>query len=83
MDTTFLQERITRTKSMIASYEDAIDAIIGGVESYTLDTGQTRQTVKRHDLSSLQNTLDTLYNRYAILCQRLNGGSSKTMRPCW
>ena len=61
--------------------EDAISGLNKpDVFSYTLDTGQTRQTVTRQSLSALQKTLDALYNRLAILEARCNGAGT-IMRP--
>lgn len=84
MDRTFLQARITATKAQIIAYETAIDAIIaGGVQSYTLDTGQTDQTVTKLNLAATQRTLDSLYNRCATMEARLNGTGVVTGRPGW
>lgn len=84
MDRAFIKERITATKALIVAYEDAVTALgtQGGVVSYTLDTGQSRQTVTRADISSLNRMLDTLYNRLATFEARLYG-SSLTARPAW
>lgn len=83
MDRTFLQSRITATKAQIVVYEDAMTALsTAGVQSYMIDTGQSRQTVTRLDLNSLQKTLDSLYNRYATLEARLYGGTTQ-VRPLW
>ena len=84
MDAAFIQERITATKALIVKYETAVDAIVtGGVESYTLDTGQSRQTVTKLDIDRLNKALDTLYNRCATLEARLTGSGSTTARPGW
>lgn len=83
MDKTFLQERIDSTKLQIIAYEDAVLALADGAQSYTLDTGQTRQTVVKFNLVSIQNTIDSLYNRMATLEGRLNGSGSVTTRPAW
>jgi len=71
----WLTDRITATKAQILVYEDAILALGGanGVKSYTLDTGQTRQTVTKEDMGALNDTLNGLYNRLATLDARLNG----------
>lgn len=84
MDREFIQERITATKALIVAYEDAVTALgnQGGVMSYTLDTGQSRQTVTRSELSSLNRMIDSLYNRLATLEARLYGGTV-TARPAW
>lgn len=85
MDAAFLQARIDATKAIIVAYEDAVLALGtgGSIQSYTLDTGQSRQTVTRADLSSLNRVLDSLYNRCAVLEARLSGGGSLLARPSW
>ncbi len=83
MDRSFVQERITALKASIVAYEDAVLALgTGGIQSYKLDTGQTVQTVTRLDVADLNKTLDSLYNRYATLEARLNGGTISA-RPCF
>lgn len=83
MDAEFLQARIDATKTQIVAYEDAITALTsGGVQSYTLDTGQSRQTVTRLELSTLNSALDGLYNRLVTLQARQNGGSV-IVGPAW
>lgn len=84
MDREFIQARIDATKAQIVAYEDAALALgTGGVQSYTLDTGQTRQTVTRLDLNWLQENIDRLYNRCATLEARLNGSGTVNVRPVW
>lgn len=83
MDSTFIQARIDKTKELIVAYEDAVAALaVEGAQSYTLDTGQDRQTVTKLELGTLNRVLDVLYNRCAVLEARLNGGST-IVRPCW
>jgi hypothetical protein len=77
-----IQARIDATKLLIVAYEDAMLAIgTGGVESYTLDTGQSRQTVTKFDIDKLNKILDSLYNRCITLELRLNGGGQHIARP--
>jgi hypothetical protein len=83
MDRQFIQERIDQTKVLIVAYEDALIALSSGAQSYTIDTGQTRQTVTKIDLSSTRIILDNLYNRCATLEARLNGSGSLTVGPGW
>lgn len=83
MDRDFIQARIDATKAQIIAYEDAATALASGVQSYTLDTGQSRQTVTKLDLAALQRTIDSLYNRCATLEARLNGSGTVTTRPAW
>jgi len=84
MDPAFIQARIDATKFQIVAYEDASLALATGtIQSYTLDTGQTRQTVTKLELSVLQSAIDGLYNRCATLEARLNGSGVLTVRPGW
>ena len=74
MNASFLQTRITQVESIITGYENAIIALTtAGVQSYELDTGQSKQKVTKLDIESMQKALDSLYNTYSILCKRLNG----------
>lgn len=71
-DDFFLQQlnaNITRANA----YGDAITALLtaNGVKSYTIDTGQGKQTVTREDIDMLQNTyfklldwIDAAYIRF-------------------
>jgi len=78
----WLDARIVRTRTLIAAYEDAIETLAAGAFSYTLDTGQTRQSVTRSNVSSLRLILDQLENRLATLQARRCGGSVR-MVPGW
>lgn len=84
MDRTFALERIAATKAQIVAYENAILALsaANGVESYSFDTGQDRQSVTRANIPSMQKMLDGLYNRLATLEARVYGGATQA-RPCW
>jgi hypothetical protein len=82
MSSTFLQDRITAIEAIIPVYEAAITALGAGIQSYTLDTGQTRETVTKLDLAQLKRTLDSLYNTLATLNARCNGGTVMA-RPAW
>lgn len=83
MDRTFIQGRIDATKLQIVAYEDAALALAGGVQSYTLDTGQSRQQVTKLDLADIQKTIESLYNRCATLEARLNGSGTLKVVPAW
>lgn len=86
----YLLDRINRLKTIIENYENAIDALlVGGAQSYTLDTGQSRQTVTRTDLKDLEkglesklNSLFMLENRYCNLCGP-GGAGTTTGKPAW
>lgn len=75
LDTEWIDARIAATKAAILAYEEAITALAGGAQLYTLDTGQTRQTVQRAQLSDLRLALGALENRLATLQARRDGGT--------
>lgn len=84
MDSTFIQARITATKLQIVNYEDAAAALgAGGVQSYKLDTGQSILNVTKLDLTMIQKTIDSLYNRLATLEARLTGNGTVIGYPSW
>jgi hypothetical protein len=82
--TAWLDARITKTKTLIEAYEDAVLAFAdSNVQSYQLDTGQTRQLVTRAQLGSMQLTLSRLESRLATLEARRGGCAQFNMRPGW
>ena len=84
MDASFIQARIDATKLQIVAYEDAALALgTAGIQSYALDTGQSKQNVTKLDLDKIQKTIDSLYNRCATLQTRLNGSGSLIGAPSW
>jgi hypothetical protein len=83
-DRQFWLDRIEKTKLLIIAWEDAMLALsAGGVQSYTLDTGQTRQTVTKADLGTIKNTIDSLLNRLVTLEARIGNGGVVIVRPAW
>ena len=84
MDATFLQDRITAVKAQIVALEDTMVSLSSGaIESYTLDTGKSRQTVTNSNIGLISATIDSLYNRLAVLQARLNGNGVSIGRPSW
>ena len=84
MDKAFIQARIDATKLQIVAFEDAVLALgEGGIQSYTIDTGQTRNTVTKFDIEWINGVIDGLYNRCATLQARLDGSGTVMVRPAW
>lgn len=78
---TFWNARKVRLEELIVIYEDAMLAFgDNNTQSYTLDTGQTRQTVQRAEIGSLKNTLKNLYSTYDDVCARTEG-ATVNIRP--
>jgi FtsZ-binding cell division protein ZapB len=77
------QAQLDQLETMIQNYIDAINFLtVNPTESYKLDTGQSEQEVKRHNLANMNKTLDSLYNRYSTLCQRI-GATPTISLPAW
>ena len=84
MNRAFLAARIAATQAEIIALEDALLALATNqIQSYTFDSGQTRQVVTRLNLTELRKAVDSLYNRCATLEARLTGGNVVTVRPLW
>ena len=75
IDDDWLDARETATKALIVAYEAALTELATGAQSYTLDTGQSRQVVTKADVGSIRNMLNTLDNRLATICARRDGAS--------
>lgn len=74
-DREWILARIAATEAAIIATETAISALASGVQSYSLDTGQTRQSVTKANLSELKLSLASLENRRATLRAQLGCGS--------
>lgn len=82
--TTFCEERLAQAKAQVLIYDAAITALVtGGAQSYTLDTGQSKQQVTKLDLDKLQAILASLENKVVTLEARCNGSYRTYGRPVW
>ena len=67
-------------KAILYFTQEALSS--GGVQEYTIDTGQDRQTVKRSDLSSLYIRHKELLNIISILETRVRpAGGAVRVQP--
>ena len=84
-DSDFLKERLAAIKQIIVAYETAILALLnnGAMQSYTIDTGQSRQTVTRANIEATKKTLDSYYNSYSVLHARIYGCGKFIASPGW
>jgi len=84
MNRTFIAARIAATQAEIIALEDALLALATNqIQSYTFDSGQTRQVATRLNLTELRKAVDSLYNRCATLEARLTGGNVLKANPAW
>ena len=80
----FLQSQVAKIEALINAYMAAELALVsGGIDSYTFDSGQTKQSVTKFDIDKLRTAIDGLYNQYVTLCARLNGSGVLIARPAW
>lgn len=83
-DYQFLTARIAATEAAIEQYEGAVAGLVSGsIQQYSIDTGQSRQSVTKTDVNILNRAIDGLYNRRATLIARRDGCGVVTTRPCW
>lgn len=83
MSTAFWEARKAAAVAELDKVEAAILSLQLEIESYTVDTGQTRQTVKQQDLAVLNNKVDILVNRIRMYDVRINGSGGAIVRPGW
>lgn len=84
----FWEDELNNARRLLYEIEKAIlyftqEALSsGGVQEYTIDTGQDRQTVKRSDLSSLYVRQKELLNTISILETRVRpAGGAVRVQP--
>jgi hypothetical protein len=82
-DAAWLEERLAAKKALIVKYETEIDALSDGAQTYSLDTGQTRQVVTKANLSEMRNMIARLESDISTLQQRLYGCGRFQVRPGW
>ena len=80
---TFIQARITAITAIITSYETAITSLSSGtLKSYTINTGQTTESVTKRDLTRISTELDSWVRRLEYWDTMLNGGGTILARGC-
>jgi hypothetical protein len=77
----WLEERLEAKKASVAALDAAITALQSGAQMYSLDTGQTRQSVTKANLAALLESREALEVEIVNLHNRLNGGASIVARP--
>ncbi|MGL4982139.1 MAG: hypothetical protein ACRC4W_04715 [Treponemataceae bacterium] len=81
----YWQEQLDKNKILLYEVQTAIqDLLLDKIQEYTLDTGQSRQTVKKTDVAVLQNYLKYLTKTIYDL-EKLTSNSScfKRIIPIW
>jgi hypothetical protein len=67
------EARLTKLYAELDALDDALLAVAtsGGVQTYSLDDGQTRVTKSKFEIGSMRRHRDSVQNEIAILEQRL------------
>jgi hypothetical protein len=78
---TWLAERLAAKKLEVVALDAAISALQSGAQMYSLDTGQTRQSVTKANLSALIASRTALENEIVNLSNRLSGEAVLVARP--
>lgn len=81
-DREFLLEQLAEVEDQIRQYRQAIRAVTKG-QSYTLDTGQTKGTVTRANITELRNYVASLMNERTMLRQQLGCSGSVHITPAF
>ncbi len=82
VDVEWIQARIDATKLAIVAYEEAIFQVgTNNVANYSIDTGQTRQSVTKQNLGSIRLQLQALEDRLQYYQNKLCGGAVIQIRP--
>lgn len=71
----YYRQQIRHDKILIVEIDKAICALSksDGIQEYTIDTGQDRQTVKRCDIGALERTKSRLLREISLLLRALGG----------
>ena len=78
-----IEAQITALKAELLAVNAAILAIVNGSQSYTLDTGQSRQTVTKANLTELRKLREELRSQLQEWQDMLTGTASYVARPGW
>lgn len=82
-NTSFWTERLNKKIALLDEIDTALTGLVtGNIQSYTLDTGQTRQTVTKANLDVLQAFMLSLENQISELQIRTTGCNTVNMRQC-
>lgn len=78
MSSTFWSEQKTLIETQLSQVRSAISALLtGGVESYQLDDGQSRQSVTKLDITNLQKLEAHYLSQLKVIDKNLNPDLAK------
>jgi len=75
----FWTSRLAAKLALLEKYDIAMTALAGGVTSYTINTGQTTQTVTRSSVNMIRTAMGALEAEIEELQDKLNGTDSNSV----
>lgn len=82
MKDSVLDAEILRLETDLPKVGAAITALALGAEFYIIDTGQTKQTVRNHQIKDVQTAYRDMWDQYSDLCNR-RGSAVIVAAPAW
>lgn len=80
----FFRQQVEVIKAKIVAYNTAAANIASGaIQSYEIETGQTRQKVTRANVAELERAIQSLMNQLATLEARLCGAGTTRIVPAF
>lgn len=76
---TFYKSQLDIKIAQLTAANTALEEAFGEPESFGLDTGEERQTIKNHKIKELEKTIANLEARILWLNGKLNGGGIVNM----
>lgn len=84
MDSVFIQDMIDFYDSLITNLkEQSLELSKNSATSYSLDTSQTKEAVKKRSMEELQKALDEAIDRKKYWEEQLNSVRGTILRPAW
>jgi hypothetical protein len=78
----FILRRLEAVEELIIKLDAAMLAVSSGATSYSIDTGQTRQSVTKAPPGELRNSMNDALNLRSVLKAQLEG-KAVNVRPGW
>lgn len=80
----YWRDELQNSRILLFEIDKAIDAFNknSNIQSYTIDTGQDKQTVSRSNIGELFSQRSKLISQIAVLEARLNVGGSRATQIC-
>lgn len=80
----FIADQIPAIENLIIQYQNALLAFADGVQTYTIDDGQSKTSVSKAQMGEIKNSLQALYQQLELMYQRAGCDSgASVVQPTW